>query len=141
MDNFDYSIIGQRIKTLRKRKGLNQTQLANLIGKSLRTMQKYETGEIEVSIDVVNALAKHLDTTPTFILGYETNTAPIRSLADIMNFLFELDKVSSLKFNVDVQKPPRSNEWTCSIPFQRQGNGCRPQCGYVPVLGTMGRDA
>ena len=53
MDNFDYSIIGQRIKTLRKRKGLNQTQLANLIGKSLRTMQKYETGEIEVSIDVV----------------------------------------------------------------------------------------
>ena len=57
MDNFDYSIIGQRIKALRKRKGLNQTQLANLIGKSLRTMQKYETGEIEVSIDVVNALA------------------------------------------------------------------------------------
>ncbi len=58
-----------------------------------------------------------IDTTPTFILGYETNTAPIRSLADIMNFLFELDKVSSLKFNVDVQKPPRSNEWTCSIRF------------------------
>ena len=80
-------------------------------------MQKYETGEIEVSIDVVNALAKHLDTTPTFILGYETNTAPIRSLADIMRFLFELDKVSSLKFDVDVQKPPRSNEWTCSICF------------------------
>lgn len=42
MDNFDYSAIGQRIKTLRKRKGLNQTQLANLIGKSLRTVQKYE---------------------------------------------------------------------------------------------------
>ena len=56
MDNFDYSVIGQRIKTLRKRKGLNQTQLANLLGKSLRTVQKYETGEIEVSIDVVNEL-------------------------------------------------------------------------------------
>ena len=104
MDNFDYSAIGQRIKTLRKRKGLNQTQLANLIGKSLRTVQKYETGEIEVSIDVVNEIAKHLDTTPTFILGYETNTAPIRSLADIMSFLFELNKVSSLKFDVD-KKP------------------------------------
>ena len=61
------------------------------IGKSLRTVQKYETGEIEVSIDVVNEIAKHLDTTPTFILGYETNTAPIRSLADIMSFLFDLN--------------------------------------------------
>ncbi len=117
MDNFDYSVIGQRIKTLRKRKGLNQTQLAKLLGKSLRTVQKYETGEIEVSIDVVNEIAKHLDTTPTFILGYETNTTPIRSLADIMSFLFELNKVSSLKFDVDVKNPPRSNEWTCAIRF------------------------
>ena len=49
--------------------------------------------------------------------GYETNTAPIRSLADIMSFLFELNKVSSIKFDVDVKKPPRSNEWTCSIRF------------------------
>lgn len=117
MDNFDYSAIGQRIKTLRKRKGLNQTQLATLLGKSLRTMQKYETGEIEVSIDVVNSLAKHLDTTPTFILGYETNTSPIRNLSDIMSFLFELNRVSSLKFDIDVKRPPRSNEWTCSIRF------------------------
>ena len=117
MDNFDYSAIGQRIKTLRKHKGLNQTQLANLLGKSLRTVQKYETGEIEVSIDVVNTLAKILDTTPTFILGYETNTAPIRNLADILNFLFELDKATSLKFDIDVKKPPRSSEWTCSIRF------------------------
>ena len=117
MENFDNSAIGQRIKTLRKRKGLNQTQLATLLGKSLRTVQKYETGEIEVSIDVVNTLAKLLDTTPTFILGYETNTAPIRNLADVLNFLFELDKASSLKFDIDVKKPPRSSEWTCSIRF------------------------
>ena len=123
MGNFDYSAIGQRIKTLRKRKGLNQTQLANLLGKSLRTVQKYETGEIEVSIDVVNELAKHLDTTPTFILGYETNTASIRSLADIMSFLFELDKVSSIKFDVDVQKPPRSN-----------GKKCVRMCAATTVL-------
>lgn len=34
-----------------------------------------------------------------------------------MSFLFELNKVSSLKFDVDVKKPPRSNEWTCSIRF------------------------
>ena len=56
MDNFDYPAIGQRIKQLRKRKGLNQTELAQMLKKSLRTVQKYETGEIEVSIAVVNQL-------------------------------------------------------------------------------------
>jgi len=41
MDTFDYSAIGQRIKLLRKRKGFSQTELANIMGKSLRTLQKY----------------------------------------------------------------------------------------------------
>ena len=85
MDNLDYSAIGQRIKALRKRKGYNQQELADIIGKSLRTVQKYESGEIEVSIAVVNQLAEVLETTPTFILGYDTDIAPIRSLADVMN--------------------------------------------------------
>ena len=39
MDNFDYPAIGQRIKQLRKRKGLNQTELAQMLKKSLRTVQ------------------------------------------------------------------------------------------------------
>ena len=37
--------IGLRIRTARKEKGINQTELANLLGKSLRTIQKYESGE------------------------------------------------------------------------------------------------
>ena len=41
MDNFDYPAIGQRIKQLRKRKGLNQTELAQMLKKSLRTVQKF----------------------------------------------------------------------------------------------------
>ena len=117
MNNFDYSAIGQRIKLLRKRKGLNQKELASILGKSLRTVQKYETGEIEVSIAVVNQLADILESTPTYILGYEANTAPIRSLADIMGFLFQLEQVAGISFDIDVKKPPRSKEWQCSISF------------------------
>lgn len=94
MDNFDYSTIGQRIKTLRKRKGLNQTELENLLGKSLRTVQKYETSEIEVSISVVNQMADILESTSTYILGYKTNTAPVRSLADVMGFFFQLENAA-----------------------------------------------
>ncbi|MBD5160907.1 MAG: helix-turn-helix transcriptional regulator [Oscillibacter sp.] len=117
MNNFDYSAIGQRIKLLRKRKGLNQKELASILGKSLRTVQKYETGEIEVSIAVVNQLADILESTPTYILGYEGNTAPIRSLADIMGFLFQLEQVAGISFDIDVKKPPRSKEWKCAISF------------------------
>lgn len=117
MDTFDYSAIGQRIKVLRKRKGLSQTELANTMGKSLRTLQKYETGEIEISIAVVNQLADILDTTPTFLLGYEANTAPIRSLADVMGFLFKLEQVTGVEFSIDVKRPPRSKEWKCGITF------------------------
>lgn len=117
MNNLDYSAIGQRIKLLRKRKGLNQKELAGVLGKSLRTVQKYETGEIEVSIAVVNQLADILESTPTYILGYETNTAPIRSLADIMGFLFQLEQVAGISFDIDVKKPPRSKEWQCAISF------------------------
>ena len=96
MDNWDNTAIGTRIKNLRKNKGYTQQELADIIGKSLRTLQKYETGEIEVSIAVVNQLAKELDTTPTFILGYETQIEPIR---------------------IDVKRPPRDSEWTCALTF------------------------
>lgn len=117
MDNFDYPAIGQRIKTLRKRKGLNQTELAQQLKKSLRTVQKYETGEIEVSISVVNQIADILDTTSTYILGYESSTTQIKTLADVMDFLFKLETVEDIDFKIDVQKPPRSKQWECSITF------------------------
>ena len=40
--------IGQRIKAVRLEKNLTQTQLAQLLGKSLRTVQSYESGESRI---------------------------------------------------------------------------------------------
>lgn len=39
--------IGERIKSARKAAGLSQTELATRLDKTLRTIQKYESGEIE----------------------------------------------------------------------------------------------
>ena len=117
MNSSDNAAIGLRIRTLRKRKGYNQQELADILGKSLRTVQKYESGEIEVSIAMANQLAKVLDTTPTFLFGYETEITPIRSLADVVNFLFHIEQVNGLDFCIDVKRPPRSKEWQCSITF------------------------
>ena len=117
MNSTDNAEIGLRIRTLRKRKGYNQQELADILGKSLRTVQKYESGEIEVSIAMANQLADVLDTTPTFLFGYETEITPIRSLADVLNFLFHIEQVKGIDFGIDVKKPPRSKEWQCAITF------------------------
>ncbi len=117
MNSSENAAIGLRIRTLRKRKGYNQQELADILGKSLRTVQKYESGEIEVSIAVANQLAEVLDTTPTFLFGYETEITPIRSMADVLNFLFHIEQVKGIDFGIDVKKPPRSKEWQCAITF------------------------
>ena len=121
MKNHDYTQVGQRIKLLRKRKGMNQSELATALDKSLRTIQKYETGEIEVSIAIVNQLAELLDSTPTYILGYESNNEPIRGLADVLDFLFKLENIKELGFRIDVRRPPHYDQWECSITFDGKG--------------------
>ena len=70
-----------------------------------------------MSIAVVNQIADLLDSTPTYILGYESSTTQIRTLSDVMDFLFKLETVEGIDFKIDVQKPPRSKRWECSISF------------------------
>ncbi len=49
--------IGQRIKAVRSEKNLTQTQLAQLLGKSLRNVQSYESGESRILLDTVTTIA------------------------------------------------------------------------------------
>lgn len=114
--------IGLRIRTARKEKGINQAELANLLGKSLRTIQKYESGEIDVSIAMINEIAKVLDCESTYLIGYDTERKPLESLADIMSFLFQLDKLRELGFDIEVKRPPHYSGWECAITF----NGKNP---------------
>lgn len=111
--------IGQRVRKARKDKGYNQTELANVLGKSIRTIQKYENGEIEISLSMINELAKALDTTTTYLLGYKAETVKpeITTFADVAAMLFELEKITGLKFDIDVKRPPRNDNWECSLKF------------------------
>lgn len=117
MDKTKDSAIGERIKALRKKRGYNQKELADLLGKSLRTVQKYESGEIEISIAVINQLAKLLDTTSTYLIGQRTGDFKFETLSDVMDCLFQLEKITGLHFSVDVKRPPYHDGWQCSIVF------------------------
>lgn len=57
--------LGEKIKKLRKERKITQKQIANLLGKSERMVQKYESGEVTPSIEVLLEICKILDV-PSF---------------------------------------------------------------------------
>jgi len=117
MSEIERDAIGKRLREVRKQRGLNQTELANMLGKSLRTIQKYESGEIEISIAMINELARKLDTTATYLLGNKSADVHLDCLADIMGFLFQMDQAKEFHFTVDVKRPPHDENWQCSLVF------------------------
>lgn len=116
MQNYDKTI-GIRLRALRKAKKLNQTQLAELLGKSLRTVQKYENGEIEISIANINDIAEKLETTPTYLLGYQQQSTPLTGYLKVLELMFQLEEMEDLGFKIDVKRPPKHEKWECSLVF------------------------
>lgn len=109
--------IGERIKDARKAAGLSQAELAERIKKNMRTVQKYESGEIEPSISMINTLADELDVSPAYLVGYERPQIEMNSLSDVFAVLYQLNKKADLRFEIDVRRPPHYEGWNCSIRF------------------------
>ena len=110
--------IGERIKAARKAAHLSQTELAQRLDKTMRTVQKYESGEIEPSIAMINAIAKILNISPADLIGYQKPEIQLDSLSDVIAVLYQLNKKAGIRFEIDVQRPPHSEEWSCSLKFK-----------------------
>nr|WP_253169423.1 helix-turn-helix transcriptional regulator [Streptococcus suis] len=65
--------IMNRLKILRKEKGLSQQALAKEIGVSYRTLQNWENGVNTIKPDKAQALADHFGVGVGFLLGFEDN--------------------------------------------------------------------
>ena len=64
--------MAQRIKELRKEKGLTLEQVADIVGVGKSTVRKWETGMIaNMKRDKIASLAKALGTTPEYLMGWE----------------------------------------------------------------------
>lgn len=76
--------IGFKIKSIRKSKSITQTQLGNLIGKTLRTIQKYESGEVIPPLEVLQKISKVLNVSvfelydDDLLAKWESNTDAIK---------------------------------------------------------------
>ncbi len=94
--------IGQRIKTVRTEKNITQTQLAKFLGKSLRTVQSYESGESRIFFDTICSIANFLGVTPSYLLGFVEPQLQLNSLSDVIAMLYELNKKKELHFDVKI---------------------------------------
>ena len=67
---------GERLKRLRKDLGLSADELGAMIGKDRSTIYRYERGDIDkATIDVIPPLARALQTTPQYLLGWDEKPA------------------------------------------------------------------
>jgi len=60
-----------RLKELRKKRGLSQVALAERLGLSKSTIGAYETGDITPSVEALNAIADFFNVDLDYLLGKE----------------------------------------------------------------------
>lgn len=64
--------IGDRIKSRRKQLKMSADELGKRLGKDRSTIYRYEKGDIEnLPLDILEPIAKALDTTPQYLMGWE----------------------------------------------------------------------
>lgn len=67
------TLIGERIRLLRLKRGMSIEELASKLGKNRTTVYRYENGDIEnLPLGILNPLANALDTTPADLMGWST---------------------------------------------------------------------
>lgn len=60
---------GQRIRELRIEKGLTQTQLAEILNTTQKSISKYETEFLDLNTNVIISLCKFFNVSADYLLG------------------------------------------------------------------------
>lgn len=88
---------GEKIRALRDRAGLSQTELAEKIGASKQTMYKYENDLItNIPSDVVELIADATYATPSYIVGWKEPKTNVKAQsAQESNILYWFRKLNN----------------------------------------------
>lgn len=71
--------VGKRIKERRNELQMSVDELATKLNKNRATIYRYEKGEIEnLPIDILEPLAKALNTTPQYLMGWDKQSSGMR---------------------------------------------------------------
>ncbi len=109
--------IGQRIQQARKNAHLNQSQLANALGKTLRTVQNYESGMVEPSISVLMQIAGILYVHPSELVGPWATQVQLNNMGDFVEMLYALTSRAEIDVELQICNDPEDQNPGCSIRF------------------------
>lgn len=117
--------IGQKIKELRKQLNMSVDDLAAKLGKNRATVYRYEKGDIEnLPLDVLEPLAKALETTPGYLMGWEEekkiSNPDEATVGDVIRILRLENKLSLQEFSdelgIPIERLDRYETGTEQIP-------------------------
>lgn len=103
-----------RLKELRKEKGMSQIALAKELGVSYRTWQNWETGVSSIKSDRLKKLCEIFDVDAPYLLGYNT----VKNETDIKVSVLDdaLEKLRTINNMLSSESDEGPNMWT--IGFQ-----------------------
>ena len=122
-------MLNEKIRELRKEKGLSLEDLAEKVGTSRQTIYRYEIGAItNIPSEKIEAMAKALGTTPQALMGWENGEMDAFPT-------FNINKKTKLE-PVKTKKMPILGNVSCGEPiFADQSHGC-----YVNAKSDLGAD-
>lgn len=96
--------IGEQIKYIRKRRGLTQSQLAEVTGIHPVTIRKYETNKLQPKKEQIKRIADTLMVSPLVFEGLEENMVPMRFIGDLLGLLILMYKSNVIVVSEDASE-------------------------------------
>ena len=99
-----------RLKELRKEKGMSQKALAKELGVSYRTWQYWENGASSIKPDNLKTLCEIFDVDAPYLLGYNN----VKNETDIKASVLDeaLEKLRTINNMISVESDEGPNMWT-----------------------------
>lgn len=91
--------IGKRLKHLRDVSGLTQEEVGKLTGVTKATINRYETGEIDIKRTVAIKLAAVFNVSPAYIMGWTDNATTEKRKSPIDDNIKKYFKLNSIGKN------------------------------------------
>lgn len=71
--------VGERLKTIRLAKNVTLLEIAEYLGVSEATVQRYESGNIKnLKLDTITKISEYLNTNPAYLMGWTSNIEDVQ---------------------------------------------------------------